>query len=60
MDYEEAREHIPTRQEIDKLIRDHHLEPDDFWQDVSSGHSYVLKYHLGKLTGGDVLDWLGY
>ncbi len=60
MDYEDAQDYIPSKDEIDNIIRQHHLDPLDFWQDVSHGGSHVLAYHLGKLTGGVVLDWLGY
>ena len=52
MDYEEAMEYRPSKQEVDAEIRKHGLDPEDFWGGYYGQPSEV--------TGGDVLDWLGY
>ena len=57
MNYEEAQDYIPSTGEIDKLIRQHGSDPEDFRVEIASGD---LEYVHERITGGDVLAWLGY
>ena len=57
MNYEEAYEYEPSRKEVDVFIREHGLDPKDFWDEVESGY---LEYVHRPIIGKDVLDWLGY
>ncbi len=57
MDYDEAQDYIPSNDEIDKLIRQHRADPDEFRAEIASGY---LEYVHTPITGGDVLAWLGY
>ena len=58
MDYEEALTYEPTRQKIDREIKEHGCDPVEFWQDVASPTNY--RFLKGTMTGRKVMDWLGY
>ena len=52
MDYEQAKEYTPTRTELEREIRQHGADPQEFYREVREPkHGY---------TGADVLVWLGY
>ncbi len=49
MDYKEAQDYKPTKQEIDKEIRKHGADPEEFFAECK-----------GKPTAKKMFDWLGY
>ena len=51
MSYEEAIEAEVTRDEADREIRRHDLDPADFFREFGDRPWY---------TGAEVLEWLGY
>lgn len=55
MTYDEACEMTLTRKQVVAFIRDHDLNPFDFFDDTSESTGDRDKYD-GKV----VLDWLGY